>query len=99
MADDRSHLETEAAALGVILPEEETRPKVFKVWPENWESVCMFLRLLTQWRMGPRGPVGLDYQAARWLFELFEVSRPVEVMDDLQTMEAAYLGAVYEGAG
>lgn len=95
MREDRSQLETQAAALGVILPEAETRPQVFKVWPENWTAVCMFLKLMTQWRMGPRGPIGLDYTAARWLFNLYRIRNPLELLNDLQLMENAYLDQLY----
>jgi len=74
-----------------VLPEEVTAPKAFRVWPENWQAVAMFLRLLTQWRTGPRGPIGLDYRAAEWLFSLYEVTSPRELLEDLQIMEDAYL--------
>lgn len=33
------------------------------VWPENAAAVRLFDAMLTQWRMGPRVPVGLDYSA------------------------------------
>ena len=31
------------------------------VWPENWLAVEVFASLLTQWRVGMAGMVGLDY--------------------------------------
>lgn len=98
MGDDQSQLNREAEALGVILPADVRRPKVFKVWPENWGAVCLFLEMLTQWRMGPRGPVGLDYGVARWLFELNEVRDPRAMLADLRLMESAYMAELYGGA-
>lgn len=55
----------------------------------------MFSRLRTQWRIGTRGPVGLDYGAAQWLFSLYSVAQPLALLEDLQIMERAYLGEVY----
>lgn len=31
------------------------------VWPENWPAFELFNALQTQWRIGLRGPIGLDY--------------------------------------
>jgi hypothetical protein len=69
-------------------PEEEPD---FEVWEENWPAVEMWLRVCTQWRVGMNGPVGLDYNALQWLFQLYEVSSPKQLLDDLQVMETAYL--------
>lgn len=60
----------------------------------------MFLRLSTQWRtvsgMGGGGLIGLDYNAARWLFELYHVENPQHLLEDLQVMEIAALNAMRE---
>jgi len=80
-----------AADWDLELPEEEIGPRSFLVWPENWEAVTMFSRLQTQWRIGPRGPIGLDYGAAQWLFSLCGVTQPLALLEDIQTMEGAYL--------
>lgn len=61
------------------------------MWPENWEAVKMFCRLQTQWRTGPRGLIGLDYGAAEWLFSLCGVTQPLALLEDIQTMEGAFL--------
>lgn len=31
------------------------------VWEENEPALRLFVACMTQWRMGPAGPVGLDY--------------------------------------
>ena len=67
----------------------------FLVWPENWDAVVMFSRLQTQWRTGQRGPVGLDYGAAQWVFSLCAVAKPLALLEDLQIMERAYLEKLY----
>ena len=53
----------------------------------------MFLRLETQWRIGMNGRSGLDYVAARWLFSLYQIKKPSEMLEDLQVMETAVLEA------
>ncbi len=55
----------------------------------------MFCRLQTQWRTGPRGPIGLDYGAVQWLFSLCSVAQPLALLEDLQIMEGAYLTELY----
>lgn len=68
----------------------------FEVWPENWPFVEMFLRLQTQWRTSFGGFVGLDYTAARWLFELYSVEDQPEMLEALQVMEHTILSAKAE---
>jgi hypothetical protein len=86
--------------MGIAIPAEWAEqpaeaPRLFKVWPENAEAVTMFWRLQTQWRTGPRGPIGLDYGAAQWLFSLCGVTQPLALLEDIQTMEGAYLTELY----
>ena len=64
------------------------RVEDFEVIPAAWPAVVMFLRLQTQWRVGSSGIVGLDYNAVRWVFDLYEVKEPRQMLDDLQTIEA-----------
>lgn len=79
---------------------DRAEPKDFEVWPENLETVRMFLRLATQWRavsgMGGGGLIGLDYNAVRWLFELYHVEDQQQLLEDLQVMEIAALNAMRE---
>jgi len=67
---------------------DKKRVEDFEVIPAAWPAVVMFLRLQTQWRVGATGIVGLDYNAVRWVFELYEVKEPRKMLDDLQTIEA-----------
>ena len=66
----------------------------FEVSKDNWDTVVMFLRVETQWRVGMNGPTGLDYNAIRWAFEMYGVSDQREMFEGLQVMEAAALGAM-----
>ena len=67
------------------------RVEDFEVVPAAWLAVLMFLRLQTQWRVGSAGIVGLDYNAVRWVFELYEVAEPRKMLDDLQIIEATVI--------
>lgn len=60
----------------------------------------MFERMRTQWRMGPRGPIGLDYCAAYPLIDRMGLAA-VEwdgLLDDLRMMERAALTQINENA-
>ena len=63
----------------------------FAVWEENADTVVMFMRLQTQWRVIDGGFLGLDYQSAAFLFKIHHVANPAEMMNDLQAMEMAAL--------
>ena len=86
--------------MGVTIPDEwleesEESPKLFPVWPENWEVVMLFYRLRNYWNHGPRGPVGIDAGAIQWLFSLCSVAEPLAALDDLDIMQEAFLTEYY----
>lgn len=54
----------------------------------------LFLRLRTQWRVGMRGPIGLDYAGVRAALAMMRVRATPSLFEDLQTMEAAALSAM-----
>ena len=64
------------------------------MWEQNWETVLMFLRMQTQWNVSMSGFVGLKYEVllgAGGLFDLYNVSNRVAMLEDLKVMEAAAL--------
>lgn len=73
--------------MGIELPDEK-RDNDYEIIPDAYPAVSMFLRVQTQWRVGMGGVIGLDYGAVRWLFELENVSKPAELLEDLQVIEA-----------
>ena len=76
--------------MGIEIPDLPPPPEEnFQVWEINWDTVQMFLRLQTQWRTNMGGLTGLDYTAAEWLFKLYSVEQPRELLEGLQVMEAA----------
>lgn len=86
------------AALGVTLDAQlpEREQSNFEVWPENVEAVQLFVRSSTQWRMGPGGPVGLDYLAVFRIMELYDIKDQQVTFEKLQVMEMAALVKINE---
>lgn len=66
----------------------------FEIWPENVEPLNLFLRLKTQWRMGPLGPVGLDYAGVRAGLAMMGKRMSAVLFEDIQAMETAALKAM-----
>ena len=69
------------------------------VFPENWTTVSLFMRLRTQWRSGFAGLTGLDYSP---LFSMLDRLRlPDDEYDvlfsEIQIMEAAALDEMSSG--
>jgi hypothetical protein len=75
----------------IIPAEHSAKDADFEVWEENWLALEMWLQVCTQWRVGMNGPVGLDYNVLRWLFELYDVEDKRALFEDLQIMETAFL--------
>ena len=60
---------------------------MFEVWPEHEESVLLFLRTQTQWRVVGNGVVGLDYGVVLQIMDLYAVEERRQTLEDLQVME------------
>lgn len=77
----------DAAAAGITLPENVTRPTDCFVWAEHWPAVELFIRCATQWRSGGNGVLGLDYGVVLQMASLYQIQDLARVMEDLQIME------------
>ena len=67
-------------------------PEAFEVWEENWPAIEMFLRIQTQWVFAGMGSiVGLNYQSLEFLFRIYEVKNPVELLEEIQEIERGVL--------
>lgn len=67
--------------------------KPVAVWPEHWSTFELFVRLQTQWRVGPVGYTGLDYCALYPLLDR-QAATPaqwIDLLDDIRAMESAVL--------
>lgn len=65
-----------------------------ELWPENVEPISVFMRLQSQWRVGPAGPLGLEYSCVESFLRLARVKRTPELFADIQAMETAALRAM-----
>tara|TARA_Y100000401_G_scaffold59642_1_gene47324 strand:+ start:1108 stop:1410 length:303 start_codon:yes stop_codon:yes gene_type:complete len=82
------NLLADAAAFGVTIADEVLRPVECEVLQCNWPAVEIFVRASTQWRTSMNGVYGLDYLALEWLFRLYSVEDPADVLEGIQVMEA-----------
>jgi Phage related hypothetical protein (DUF1799) len=65
---------------------------LFAVAPENWPVICAWCAVDTQWRMGPRMPIGLDYPAVFVTLDRCRIAdHDGAVFAGLQVMERAAL--------
>lgn len=87
----RSHDADQLAAFG--LTAEDLEPEPVAVWPDNATTVEVFAHLGTQWRIGARGPIGLDYSAIPVVLQLLQVAaeQHAEVFAGIRIMEHAAL--------
>lgn len=69
-------------------------------WPENLDSLNLFVEVQTQWRVGMSGATGLDYPAVFATLDRLHRdktdARRDELFSDLQIMEAAALKKMAE---
>lgn len=69
----------ELAPLG-LKPSDYPPPECM-LWEENWPAVKLFNVLAGQWRMGPSGPVALDYTVL--FHELDRMKLEADAYDDI----------------
>lgn len=71
-----------------------------ELWPDTQDAFALFSGMLTQWRMGASGPIGMDYGAMPIVERRMGLSpeRAEAAFPDLQVMEAAALEWFAEAA-
>lgn len=71
------------------------------MWPDNAPSVGAFTSMLTQWRAGAMGVIGLDYGVLRDVLDLNEVPRAdwPQVFEDIRVMEDEALALLRQKNG
>lgn len=77
--------------LGFVLEVED--PPDYEVWPECAESLDVFLRMNTQWKIdGMSGKAtGLDYPALASVMDMMGVADRKQAFEDCRSMEAEAL--------
>ena len=71
------------------------------VYPDNVKTVEVFSSMLTQWRMGPVGPIGFDYGVLPMVMRFNSVHRDdrQDVFEGLRVMEMSALRTMREKRG
>jgi hypothetical protein len=84
------------AAFGMV--PEDVSGEITDIWPENYLAFQIFEAMGTQWRVGPGGAVGLDYNALPVVMRLRKItpSQRAEIFDDLRIMEDEALIVMHE---
>jgi hypothetical protein len=75
----------------VALPGDALQPEPVELWPEHEEALRVFAAMLTQWRMGYNGPVGLDYAVLPIVERRLGLRPCKQRFADLQVLEAEAL--------
>ncbi len=70
----------------------------FEVWPDNWVPFKVFSEVCTQWRMGPGGPIGLDYSVVKWIMRTMHVTKKdrLEVLRSVRVLECSAMSKMAE---
>jgi len=68
------------------------------IYPDNIITVEVFSSMLTQWRTGPSGPIGLDYGVLPMVMKFSEIgfSDQRDVFDGVRVMEMSALRTMRE---
>jgi hypothetical protein len=71
--------------------------EVVEVWPENWRSWTLFMKLCSQWSTGMGGRTGLRYESLYPLLDRLGLSTDEwnEMFEDVRAMEGAALEAMH----
>jgi len=65
--------------------------------PENWQAVCLFLALQTQWTFTPSGSrAGLNYTSVRIVAGLRGVKLTPDLFNDVQLLEITLINTERE---
>lgn len=83
------------ADLGLVW-EDVAEDYEFEVYSDNYDSVIAFMNLSTQWRVGPGGIVGLDYNVIPFVFEMmgFDKKDYPDFFNNMRIMECASLSYI-----
>lgn len=102
---EASHLDEALAAFGLVAERPLVdRVEPFYLWPECLDALTLFNGVQTQWRVGPMGPTGLDYDGVRASPAWYRLGRRLpperceEVLEEVSVMEHAYLGELAKRA-
>ena len=66
------------------------------ILPDNMDAVNLFIQMSTQWRVGPAGAIGLDYNVLLQWLRVHGMPRKKwpAVLEDIQVMEGEALNTM-----
>jgi len=64
--------------------------------PENEDAWDLWTNVLTQWRVGPNGVIGLDYNAAAMIASVIEIEFDKVVFRKLRVLEQSVLRGIHD---
>lgn len=63
---------------------------------ENEDAWDLWTNVLTQWRVGPNGVIGLDYNAAAMIAGVIEIEFDKVVLRKLRVLEQSVLKGIHD---
>ena len=80
------------------MPEDYADDAPLEVWPDLWEAWCLFDAIGTQWRAGPGGVYGLDFNVVRDELEARDIPREdwQEMRELIRYMESVALNEIHK---
>lgn len=68
---------------------EDLSGEIVDIWPENLQVFEVFRAMSTQWRVGPGGAIGLDYNLLPFIFKLQGVraGQQPALFEDIRILE------------
>lgn len=81
-----------------LTPEDYAQENTVGVWPENLQAVNLFISVMTQWRVGPNGAHGLDYNVLYRKLDRMGLSpeRYAELEEEIRILEGAALDEMHK---
>ncbi|MAE21813.1 MAG: hypothetical protein CMK92_05220 [Pseudomonas sp.] len=72
------------------------RESTVEIWPETLPAIRLFTKCLTQWRAGPTGVIGLDYNVVDRLMDYDEIPlrERAELLTEISHLERGYLSEI-----
>ena len=87
-AESPEHINQSLAAAGLIA-DQELKPEVIEIWPDNWQAVQAANQLCEQYNIAPSGAVlGFRMEAMESIMRIMQIpiNEQAELLQDLRFM-------------